>query len=215
MTDDELARIVWNYHVLNQKVEKSDCILALGNSDLRTAEKAANLFNQGYSTRLITTGGLGRLTQKLWHKPEATMFADVAIKLGVPEEKILIEDQSQNTFDNFDFTKNLLTKKNIQADSFIIVTKPYMERRAYAMAIKIWPDKKIIVTSPNLDFNDYPNEVVSKELTINMIVGDLQRIIYWGERDKLEKQEIPNNVMEAYTELLKRGYDKQIIREFT
>ena len=210
---DELARIVWNYHVLNQPVHKADCILALGNSDLRTAERAADLFKGGYGQWLITTGGLGRLTSALWHKPEARMFADVAIRSGVPEEKIIIEDKASNTFDNLRYTETLLRNKGVTAQSFIVVTKPYMERRAYAMLRKIWPDKQITVTSPTISFDDYPNQDISKELTINMLVGDLQRLMVYGEHGELEKQEIPPAVMEAYNTLIARGFDKQLIKQ--
>lgn len=212
MTDDELAQIVWYYHVLNQKVEKSDCILVLGNSDLRTAEKSAKLFNQGYAGWLIATGGFGRLTRQLWNEPEANKFAEVAMGLGVPKYKILIENQSKNTFENFRYSNELLKEGGLIFNSFIIVTKPYMERRAYAMANKFWgSNKRNIVTSPEVKFKDYPNENISKELTINMIVGELQRIIYYGKRGELERQVIPQDVLLAYKDLLKRGYDKQII----
>ena len=102
---DSLAKILWNQNVLNQKVEKADCIIALGNSDIRTAQKAADLYLKGYGDLLITTGGYGRLTKDHFTKPEAQIFADEAIALGVPEDKIIIEDSSTNTFDNIRFTK--------------------------------------------------------------------------------------------------------------
>jgi len=208
---NEAARIIWDYHVLNTKVSKSDCILALGNSDTRTAEKASELFLAGMGSHLITTGGFGRLTKKVFNKPEAQVFADIAMKLGVPREKILIEDNSTNTFDNLRFSREHLEELNIPAQSFIVVTKPYMVRRATAMFTKIWPDKTVVVTSPDLDFDNYPNEEISRELIINMIVGDLQRIMVYGERGDIVKQSIPETVRVAYDYLVKHGYDKQLI----
>ncbi len=207
----EAAQILWNYHVLSMKVYKSDCILALGNSDIRTAEKAAELFMAGMGNHLITTGGFGRLTEKIFDKPEAQIFADVAVERGVPKEAILIEDESTNTFDNLRFTRQHLEQRAIVSESFIVVTKPYMERRAAAMFAKIWPDKKVVVSSPNLDFDDYPNENISRELTINMIVGDLQRIMIYGERGDIVKQNIPETVQAAYDYLVENGYNQQFI----
>jgi hypothetical protein len=37
----QLAKKLWNYHHVNQYLEKSDCILVLGSQDLRVAERGA------------------------------------------------------------------------------------------------------------------------------------------------------------------------------
>ncbi|PIN72448.1 hypothetical protein COV22_03185, partial [Candidatus Woesearchaeota archaeon CG10_big_fil_rev_8_21_14_0_10_47_5] len=37
----ELAKKLWDYHHVNQSLEKSDCILVLGSHDLRVAERGA------------------------------------------------------------------------------------------------------------------------------------------------------------------------------
>lgn len=39
-----LAKKIWDYHHMNHKLEKADCILALGSMDTRVAEWAAQLF---------------------------------------------------------------------------------------------------------------------------------------------------------------------------
>ena len=51
-----------------------------------------------------------------------------------------------------------------------------MERRSYATFKKNWPNKEIIITSPNISFQKYPNNKISLDEVINIIVGDLQRI---------------------------------------
>jgi uncharacterized SAM-binding protein YcdF (DUF218 family) len=207
----ELAKTLWNYNVLNQKIEKADCIIALGNSDIRTAQEAANLLIQGYSGLLVTTGGFGRLTKDSFTKPEAQLFADEAIKRGVPAEKILIEEKSTNTFDNFRFTKKLLTEKNLKPRSILVVTKPYMERRAFMTACAIWPDLQIMVASPPLDFDNYTNTSIPIDLLVNMLVGDTQRLMIFSESGDIPKQNFPSNVTEAHRELINAGYSKQII----
>lgn len=206
------AKVIYNYHQLNQSIEHVNCILALGNSDLRTAQRAAELFQLDYAEWIVASGGLGRLTAAVWGEPEAKKFAEIFVQAGVPEEKILIEDQSSNTFDNFRFSRRLLTKRNLAANSFLIVTKPYMERRAYAMAVKAWPDKKITVTSPQLSFEEYVNQNISEKLLINMVVGDLQRLIVYGENGELAAQPIPHTVKQAYETLVTEGYDEQLIK---
>lgn len=209
--DTSLAKILWDFNVLNQKTEKADCIIALGNSDVRTAQAAANLFNEGYGDLLVTTGGFGRLTKDLFTKPEAQLFAEEAIELGVPREKIFIEDKSTNTFDNIRFTKKLLTEKGITPKTILIVTKPYMERRALATTLAAWSDVQVSVASPTLDFDTYPNDTISYDLLINMVVGDTQRLMIFSESGHIPKQDFPQEVVDAYNVLIEHGYNKQVI----
>lgn len=208
-----LAKILWDFNVLNQKTGKADCIIALGNSDIRTAQAAANLFNEGYGDILVTTGGFGRLTKKLFSKPEAQLFADEAMERGVPTEKIIVEDRSTNTFDNIRFTKKLLAVKGISPKVILIVTKPYMERRALATALAVWKNVHVNVASASLDFDTYPNDSISQDLLINMVVGDTQRLMIFSKFGQVPKQEFSDEVLNAYNKLVELGYNKQVIPE--
>lgn len=207
----KLAKVLWDFNVLGQEPEKADCIVALGNSDIRTAHAAAEQFNKGYGDVLVTTGGFGRLTKDAFTKPEAHIFAEEAMRLGVPSEKIIIEDKSTNTFDNIRFTKKLLDEKNLNPKSMLIVTKPYMEKRAFTTAQAVWPDINVCVTSPALDFESYPNELITRDLLINMVVGDTQRLMIFSKSGHISPQEFPNEVLSAFYKLVELGYDKQII----
>ena len=97
-------------------------------------------------------------------------------------------------------------------ESFIVVQKPYMERRSYATFKKHWPDKKLLVTSPLLTFEAYPNDTISVEKLINMMVGDLQRIKLYPEKGFQVYQEIPDDVWEAYEELVSMGFNRQLVK---
>jgi len=114
----QLAKKLWDYHHVNHVLEPADCILALGSHDLRVAERAADLYLEGYASILILSGGLGNFTKGLWTKSEADLFAEVAVKKGVPERDILIENKSSNTGENILFTQLLLKERAwIQKDS--------------------------------------------------------------------------------------------------
>jgi uncharacterized SAM-binding protein YcdF (DUF218 family) len=210
---DTSAKIIWDYHHLNHKLEKADCIFVLGSHDMRVAEYAADLFLAGYAPYIIFSGGLGSLTKDIFKKPEADIFAEIAIKKGVPPEKILIENKSANTGENVEFTKKLLDEKGLKFDAFILVQKPYMERRTFATFKKVWPEKNFIVTSPQISFEDYPNDEISKDKVINIMVGDLQRIKLYPGRGFQIFQEIPPNVWSAYKKLVELGYTKHLVKE--
>lgn len=206
-----LAKQLWDYHHVNHDLEKADCILVLGSHDTRVAERAAELYLQKWAPLLIFSGGLGRLTEGVWTETEADLFAKIAIDKGVPREAILIENKSTNTGENILFTRQLLRENKIDPQSFIVVQKPYMERRSFATFKKHWPDKKLIVTSPQISFENYPNAEIPVEQVINIMAGDLQRIKVYAEMGFQIYQEIPPHVWNAYKQLVKSGFDEHLI----
>jgi uncharacterized SAM-binding protein YcdF (DUF218 family) len=208
----ELAKKLWDYHHLNHPLEKSDCIFVLGSHDLRVAERGAELYLEGWAPLLILSGGLGNLTEGLWSEAEADKFAAVAESMGVPREAMLIENKSTNTGENILLTQELLKEKGLHPQSFLVVQKPYMERRSYATFKKRWPEKKLIVTSPQIAFEAYPNEEISLEDVINIMVGDLQRIKYYPEKGFQIYQEIPNDVWQIYEQLIELGFYKHLVQ---
>lgn len=210
---DELAKILWDYNNLNQPVKKSDAILVLGSNDIRVAERGAELFLQGFAPYISLSGNVGRLSKDTFNKPEAEIFADVSVKMGVPQDKIIIENKSINTEENIIFTRNLLKEKGLSFNSFIVVQKPYMGRRAYATFKKQWPDVDIIVTAPQISFEEYPNDLLSKDHIINISVGDTQRVKLYPQKGFQIKQEMPDDVWEAFEELVRRGYTEHLIKD--
>jgi uncharacterized SAM-binding protein YcdF (DUF218 family) len=208
-----LGKKLWDYHLLNHKMEKADCILTLGSHDLRVPERAADLYLQGFAPLMIMSGGLGNFTQEIWTEKEADKFAAIAIEKGVPASAILIENNSTNTGENIVFTQKLLREKGLEPNSFIVVQKPYMERRSFATFKKHWPHKKLIVTSPQISFEEYPNEEIPMERVINIMVGDLQRIKMYPAKGFQVYQEIPEEVWEALEELVALGFDKHLMKE--
>src|SRR3989338_4322703 len=126
---DRLAKILWNYHHLHHKLKKADGIFVLGSNDVRVADYGAKLFLEGYAPLIIFSGGMAHhndLLKTYWKKPEAEVFAERALKLGVPNDKIILEDKATNTGENVRFTKELLKKRKLNLTSFIVVQKPYM-----------------------------------------------------------------------------------------
>lgn len=209
----ELSRKLWDYHHMQHSLQKADCILALGSHDLRVADRAADLYLQGMAPLLICSGGLGNLTKEYWTEPEAEQFARIAREKGVPAEHILVENRSTNTGENIRFTQELLAAKGLDPQSFIVVQKPYMERRSYATFKKHWPEKDLMVTSPLLGFEEYPNDEIPLERVIHIMVGDLQRIKFYPERGFQVYQEIPGDVWESYNALVAAGFDQHLMKD--
>ena len=216
--DDRIRAFVekiWDYHHLDHQLAHADAILVLCSHDKVVAGRGAELFLQGWAPLLIFAGGLGAITRHLWHEQEADQFAAIAIEMGVPKDRILIENRSTNTGENVLFTKQLLAGKGIDPRTFIVVQKPYMERRSYATFRKVWPEKEVRVTSPRVSLDDYLRECSHDALSpgdvIGIMVGDLQRMRLYPEKGFQIHQEIPDDVWHAYEELVKAGYDKYLL----
>lgn len=209
---EDLARLIWDYHHLHHRLQPADLILALGSNDTRVADRAAELYLAGWAGTLIFSGGAGALTRDRFDRPEAEIFADIARDRGVPARAILIEPHSTNTGENIVFSRRLLAERGIEPNRIILVQKPYMERRAYATFKKIWPEPELIVTSPEISFEDYPTADLPFDLVVNIMVGDLQRIrLYPGLGFQIE-QEIPDEVWEAGQKLIALGYNRHLVK---
>jgi uncharacterized SAM-binding protein YcdF (DUF218 family) len=210
-----LAERVWRYHLMNHQLEKADAIVVLCSHDKMVAERGAQVYLEEWAPLLIFSGGLGTITKGMWSEPEADQFARIAVGMGVPEEKILIENRSTNTGENVLFTKQLLAERGIDPRKLILVQKPYMERRSYATFKKLWPEKEVLVTSPLVTFGEYLDKYSNRELSrddvISIMVGDLQRIKLYPEKGFQIYQEIPAEVWAAYEELVSTGYTRHLV----
>ena len=210
-----LAEKLWHYHQMNHELLKADAILVLCSHDQKVAERGAQLFLDEWAPLLIFSGGLGAITKNIWAEPEADQFAQIAMGLGVPKEKIIIENRSTNTGENVFFTKQLMSQKGLDPQRFILVQKPYMERRSFATFRKVWPEKEVVVTSPRVSFDNYLADYTNKELSsddvVSIMVGDLQRIKLYAEKGFQIYQEIPDEVWAAYEELVRAGHTRYLI----
>jgi len=183
-----------------------------GSHDPRVAKYGADLFLRKLAPLIVFSGKRGHLTEK-WKTTEADKFARVALRVGVPSGKILIEREATNTGENVLFTKRLLARRGLNPRRLILVHKPYMERRTWATFGKVWPQKKIIITSPPLSFEDYPNRLISKRDVIAIMLGDLQRIRLYAKEGLQIPQRIPRKITACYRKLVRLGFTKHLKRK--
>ena len=85
------------------------------------------LFHKGIIKKIIITGASGSLSSDL---KEADIIKSFLIRIGVPREKIIVENQSKNTHENAIYTE--LTCKELEMDkySFLLITSDYHMRRS-------------------------------------------------------------------------------------
>jgi hypothetical protein len=210
------ARVIWDYlHVGHQPVP-GDVILAFGTNDLRVAEFAADLYHRGFGGMLVCSGGVahaGDLLATGWERPEAEMFAEVAVASGVPGDRILLEDRSINTAQNVRFTRALLSERGVDPARMVLACKPFMQRRVWATMAVEWPEMPATVASPAMTLDEYFTADLTPERILNIMMGDLQRVWVYGRKGWSAPQPLPREVEDAYRELKARGFTRHLLAE--
>ncbi|MDW1575420.1 YdcF family protein [Vibrio sp. Vb2880] len=201
---------LWDYMQLKHELKPADCLFVMCSNDVRVAEHAAKLYHQKLAPFIVFSGGEGRFTDGLFEKSEAETFAEIAKLSGVPSEAILLETKSTNSGENVRFTEQRLKEEGKQCSSFILVQKPFMERRAIATFEKQWqsPYTQLQVSSAALPFFEYINEDMPLMMVLEALMEDFSRVKSYPEKGFQTEQNIPQQVESSYQALLERfGFD--------
>ncbi|MEU4412750.1 YdcF family protein [Nocardia salmonicida] len=204
---------LWQYNQLDHDVRPTDVGIGLGSHDLGVATHAADLFLSGMFPRIVFTGANAPTTVARFPRGEAVHYKEHAIERGVPEGAIILEPRATNTTENIQFTRDVLESRGL-ADairSVTLISRPYQQRRSYAILRKQWPEVDVICSSLPLDLDDYIATIGDAERVIDMLVGDTQRIWKYPERGWAIKQDIPDDVMDSFTRLVNAGYTSRLL----
>ncbi|HLU49123.1 MAG TPA: YdcF family protein, partial [Planctomycetota bacterium] len=151
------------------------------------------------------SGGRGRLTRD-WPEPEAVAFARRASLLGLPDAAVLVEPDSTNTGENLRRSAALLEARGLSPRRWILVHKPYVERRVRATAARQVPEIEAYVTSPPVEYEEWPSPRFPWPLLLRSLVGTLERMIDYPRKGFQMPEPIPRAVLEAGRALALRGY---------
>ncbi|HHF3142623.1 TPA: YdcF family protein [Vibrio alginolyticus] len=201
---------LWDYMQLKHELKPADCLFVMCSNDVRVAEHAAKLYHQKLAPLIVFSGGEGRFTDGLFEKSEAETFAEIAKLSGVTSKAILLETKSTNSGENVRFTEQRLKEEGKQCSSFILVQKPFMERRAIATFEKQWqsPYTQLQVSSAALPFFEYINEDMPLMMVLEALMEDFSRVKSYPEKGFQTEQNIPQQVESSYQVLLERfGFD--------
>jgi DUF218 domain len=175
--DRQDAQLIWDYHQMGHDPRPCDAGIGLGSHDLGVATLAADLYHAGLFPVLVFTGANSATTRSRFPRGEAVHYAEQAMALGVPQAAVIIEPEAANTGQNISCSRRALAAAGIMPESVMLISKPYMQRRAYATARKLWPEVGIVCASEDLSLDDYLKQMGDDKLVIDMLVGDLQRVM--------------------------------------
>ena len=136
-----------------------------------------------------------------WEKPEAEVFRDIAVSMGVPYSKIYTETRSQNTGENIRFTYELLKTSYKVPQRIILVQKPHMGRRTAATFQRQWrhSNTSMIVRTLQISLDRYPSDDVGDlSDVISVMMGYMQRMPLYQMLGFQNYVFIPPDVMESF-----------------
>jgi uncharacterized SAM-binding protein YcdF (DUF218 family) len=214
ITDDqrEQARLIWDYHQMHHDIRPAGAAIGLGSHDLGVAAFCAELYRAGLFPTLVFSGGNSPTTAAVFPRGEAVHFREHARQLGVPDSAILLEPDAGNTGQNITLSRDVLAAAGIIPETILLVSKPYMERRSFATARKLWPGVEVICACEPLELDDYLKSIGDEKLVLDMLVGDLQRVIEYPKLGFAIDQDVPEDVHAACESLLTAGFDSRILR---
>lgn len=203
------AETLWNFLNIRQEPKKADCILVLGSHDIRIARYAATLYHEGKAQWIILSGGNNEFTSKIYPRTEAEAFSAEVIRAGVPPHRVIIENLSSNTAENFIYTKKLLSTLNLEFNSFIVLQVPNMLMRVKATGQKYLANFQ--VSTHPITFQEATHEHLPEEFLFHELTGDIQRLIIYPKLGFHHEINIPDDVMSAWERMIEKGYTGNLV----
>jgi uncharacterized SAM-binding protein YcdF (DUF218 family) len=205
------AGTIWDFHQMHHQRRPCEAAIGLGSRDLGVATFAAKLYHAAMFPVVVFSGANSPSTAGRFPRGEAVHYSERALELGVPASATVTEPTATNTGENITRSRDALSRAGIHPASVLLISLPYMERRAYATSRGAWPEVEAICASEPLTFDEYVNKIGDAKLLIDILVGDLQRVIEYPALGYAIAQDVPPPVEAAYQRLLRTGYDTRLI----
>ena len=185
---EEFLKQIEDFMFIEDKPEKADVIFVPGNGYPQMAEKAAELYRNGFAPKILPSGRYsitaGRFTGVLdkkecycgTYKTEWDFLKDVLMQNGVPEEAILKEDQATFTYENAIYSRQVTDHAELEIERAILCCKSYHARRCLMYYQLLYPETEFYVVPVNADGITRENWRKNEE-GIDAVTGELSRIV--------------------------------------
>jgi uncharacterized SAM-binding protein YcdF (DUF218 family) len=87
-----------------------------------------SLYKKGKIKKILISGDTGYVIRKGLH--EADQLKEVLVKWGIPSEDIIVENKSKNTYENAQFTGNMMRQFKYKKKFLLITSALHMPRAA-------------------------------------------------------------------------------------
>lgn len=162
-----------SYH--GGKPEKADVIIVLGGDDGLRVEKGGRLYNEGYAPNVLVTGIDSR-----YYKPTQPNWRERRLsELGIPEEAILIDTNSETTWEE---ARNSIERmKQKEWNSAIVVSDPpHMFRLYHTWSRAVEGSSKKIILVPTEPEWWSPLLWWQNKTSYRFVVSEFQKTLYYA-----------------------------------
>ena len=162
LTDNDIQRIV--YENIEDNGKCTIYGLVFGNSMLinERVNTAVDAYKNHRIKKIIFSGGNNGISnQENDVIPEAIKMKNLAIKLGVNEQDILVDDTSCNSFENVENSFNLISNETIS--SIAVITSEFHLKRCMAIIKQKFPNMEVILIPSKDGFSDSNNWFLSDD----------------------------------------------------
>ena len=188
MDYSEFLKKTEDFVFVEDKPEKADVIFVPGNGFPQMAERAAQLYREGYAPYILPSGKYSITMGKFVgvqsrrenydgdYETEWEFLKNVLMKNGVPKEAILRENQATFTYENAIYSRQVTDGKGIQVKNAILCCKTYHARRSLMYYQLLYPEAKILVCPACPDGITRENWRET-EAGVEAVTGEVDRII--------------------------------------
>ena len=181
---DDLTRQIF----VEDRPEKADVIFIPGNGYPQMAERAAELYHQGFAPYIlpsgkysVTVGRFGGVLREQERydgdsRTEYEFLQDVLVKNGVPPQAILREDRAGYTYENALLSREAVERAQLAVHRAILCCKNYHAKRALLYYQTVFPDTTFFVCPSCVDGINRDNWFQTEQ-GISEVLAETDRII--------------------------------------
>lgn len=188
MGAERFIRAVTDFIFVEDEPEAADVIFIPGSRKVAHAIRAAELYKAGYAPYVLPSGRFTISRGYFLELPEPLrseypgefetewhFLRAVLMKHGVPESAILREDQATYTWENAQFSRDVLNQQEIPVRTAILACHAFHARRALLYYQAAMPQTRFLVcpaAAPGYSREDW----YLSEKGRNRILGEVQRL---------------------------------------
>ncbi|MDY3917732.1 MAG: YdcF family protein [Candidatus Limivivens sp.] len=177
---------ITDFIFVDQEPEHADLIFVPGGSWGEIALRAAALYLQGYSDRILVSGKYSILqegfagpeTPECYRgqifETECDFLSRILMDEGVPESAILKEKHATYTYENAIRSRELTDRLGIYPDTAILCCQAYHARRSLLYYQLLYPDTRFLVC-PAVTQNTCRDTWTQDPVTIDRVLGEVER----------------------------------------
>ena len=183
---NQIIEDITNFIFVEDKPQKVDIIFLPGGSFPEQGEYAASLYKDGFTDKLLPSGGVSVKSGKFGgvkskqdiynknYKTDCEFLTDVLVKNGVPKNLIYAENSSGHTRDNAYMSRIIVDENRLEINKAIIVCKTFHARRCLMLYQLAFPKTEFIVC-PFEAYDINRENWYTFEYGIDRVLGELAR----------------------------------------